>query len=61
MVIFAIGDASNTPPPDGLNPIVLLFLITGIGLALGAQTACASSSAGPADFWADGISGVGAG
>ena len=41
MVIFAIGDASNTPPPDGLNPIVLLFLITGIGLALGCQTACA--------------------
>ena len=27
--------------PDGLNPIVLLFLITGIGLALGCQTACA--------------------
>ena len=38
MVIFAIGDSNNTPPPDGMAPLILLFLIVGIGAALGSQT-----------------------
>lgn len=45
MVIFAIGDSNNTPPPDGMAPIVLLFLILGIGAALGSQTAYAINPA----------------
>lgn len=39
IVILAINDGSNTPPPDGMAPIVLLWLITGIGATLGWQTA----------------------
>jgi len=45
MTIFAIGDSNNTPPPDGMAPIVLLFLILGIGAALGSQTAYAINPA----------------
>ncbi|PWN52300.1 aquaporin [Violaceomyces palustris] len=41
IVILAIGDSSNTPPPDGMAPIVLLWLIVGIGATLGWQTAYA--------------------
>lgn len=33
IVILAIGDRNNTPPPDGLNPLILLFLVTGLGLS----------------------------
>ncbi|KAK0534968.1 hypothetical protein OC835_002513 [Tilletia horrida] len=39
IIIFAIGDAANTPPPDGLAPIALLWAIVGIGATLGWQTA----------------------
>jgi len=45
IVVFAIGDSNNTPPPDGVNPLVLLSLITGIGAALGSQTAYAINPA----------------
>lgn len=41
IVILAINDGSNSPPPDGMAPIVLLWLITGIGATLGWQTAYA--------------------
>lgn len=39
MVVLAISDTNNASPPDGLNPLVLFLLITGIGAALGMQTA----------------------
>jgi len=39
MVVLAISDSNNASPPDGLNPLVLFLLITGIGAALGMQTA----------------------
>lgn len=45
IVILAINDGSNTPPPDGMAPIVLLWLITGIGATLGWQTAYAVNPA----------------
>lgn len=45
MVILAINDGSNTAPPDGMAPIVLLWLITGIGATLGWQTAYAVNPA----------------
>lgn len=38
VVICAIGDPNNLPPPNGLGPLVLMFLILGIGATLGAQT-----------------------
>lgn len=44
IVILAINDGSNSPPPDGMAPIVLLWLITGIGATLGWQTAYAGES-----------------
>jgi len=43
--IFAIGDSNNTPPPDGVAPLVLLFIIVGIGACLGSQTAYAINPA----------------
>lgn len=39
IVVLAISDSNNASPPDGLNPLVLFLLITGIGAALGMQTA----------------------
>lgn len=37
--MLAISDSNNASPPDGLNPLVLFLLITGLGAALGMQTA----------------------
>ncbi|EST07878.1 Major intrinsic protein [Kalmanozyma brasiliensis GHG001] len=45
IVILAIGDSSNTPPPDGLAPLVLLWLVWGLGACLGWQTAYAVNPA----------------
>ncbi|EPQ26007.1 uncharacterized protein PFL1_06461 [Pseudozyma flocculosa PF-1] len=45
IVILAIGDASNTPPPDGMAPIALLWLVWGLGATLGWQTAYAVNPA----------------
>lgn len=45
VVILAIGDSSNTPPPDGLAPLVLLWLVWGLGACLGWQTAYAVNPA----------------
>lgn len=39
ILILAIGDADNVPPPAGLNPIIIMFMIMAIGLSLGLQSA----------------------
>jgi len=38
-LILALGDANNNPAPAGMNGMILLWLIVGIGAALGTQTA----------------------
>jgi aquaglyceroporin related protein len=38
IVIHAMNDKRNTPPPAGLAPLVLFFLILGIGTSLGMET-----------------------
>jgi aquaglyceroporin related protein, other eukaryote len=38
IVVLAINDKKNGPPPAGLAPLVLFFLILGIGSSLGMQT-----------------------
>lgn len=38
IVVLAINDKKNGPPPAGLAPLVLFFLVLGIGNALGLQT-----------------------
>ena len=37
-VIFAMLDKKNMPPPAGLNPLILFFLILAIGACIGMQT-----------------------
>lgn len=49
MVICAVTDKRNSPPPAGLVPLVLFVTLLGISAALGAQTGeisrrCACSS-----------------
>ncbi|UZJ53450.1 hypothetical protein CBS101457_002770 [Exobasidium rhododendri] len=39
IVVLAIGDSGNAPPTEGMAPLVLMWLITGIGATLGWQTA----------------------
>jgi aquaglyceroporin related protein len=39
ITVLAISDSNNAAPPDGLNPLVLLFLIVGLGACMGMQTA----------------------
>lgn len=36
-LIFAIGDQNNNPVPSGMNGFALLFMIIGIGAALGTE------------------------
>jgi len=38
-VILCLGDANNNPAPAGMNGLILMFLILGIGATLGTQTA----------------------
>ncbi len=38
IVVCAINDSRNGPPPPGLAPLVLFIMILGIGAALGMQT-----------------------
>ncbi|KAF6757643.1 putative aquaporin 6 [Ephemerocybe angulata] len=45
MVVLAIGDKKNCPPPAGLAPLVLYFLILGIGNSWGIETAYAINPA----------------
>lgn len=39
ILVLAIGDADNVPPPAGLNPIIIMFMVMAIGLGFGIQTA----------------------
>lgn len=45
IVVLALGDKRNLPPPSGTVPLVLLFLILGIGMSWGMQTAYAINPA----------------
>ncbi|KAG6914093.1 hypothetical protein DXG01_002457 [Tephrocybe rancida] len=45
IVVFAMNDRRNTPPPSGLGPLILFFLVLGIGACLGMQTAYAINPA----------------
>ncbi|KAJ7644861.1 aquaporin [Roridomyces roridus] len=45
IVVLAIGDKKNLPPPAGLAPMVLFFLILGLGASLGMETAYALNPA----------------
>ncbi|KAJ6584176.1 major intrinsic protein superfamily membrane channel protein [Mycena vulgaris] len=45
IVVLAIGDKKNCPPPAGLAPLVLFVLILGIGACLGMETAYAINPA----------------
>lgn len=45
VLVLAIGDATNVPPPAGLNPLILMFTVVAIGLALGSQTGYALNPA----------------
>ncbi|CAH7675232.1 aquaporin-like protein [Phakopsora pachyrhizi] len=45
LVMMAIGDRRNSPPPDGLNPIVLMWVLIGISFSLGSQTSYALNPA----------------
>ncbi|KAI1794876.1 aquaporin [Ganoderma leucocontextum] len=45
IVVCAIGDARNGPPPPGLAPLVLFITILGIGTSLGMQTGYAINPA----------------
>ncbi|KDN45089.1 aquaporin-like protein [Tilletiaria anomala UBC 951] len=45
IIVLGIGDANNTPPVDGMAPLVLMWAITGIGATMGWQTAYALNPA----------------
>lgn len=45
IVVLAMNDTQNSPPPSGLGPLVLFILITGIGTSLGMQTGYAINPA----------------
>jgi len=45
IVVLAINDRKNGPPPAGLAPLALFFLVLGIGNALGLQTGYAINPA----------------
>ncbi|KAH9816733.1 aquaporin-like protein [Melampsora americana] len=41
----AVNDRQNTPPPQGTNPFVLLWVVIGLGTSLGSQTAYVTNPA----------------
>ncbi|KAF8892960.1 aquaporin-like protein [Infundibulicybe gibba] len=45
IVVLAMSDSRNMPPPNGLAPLVVFFLILGIGMSLGMQTSYALNPA----------------
>ncbi|KAI0712513.1 aquaporin [Earliella scabrosa] len=45
IVVCAVNDARNGPPPPGLVPLVLFIMILGIGASLGMQTGYAINPA----------------
>lgn len=38
IVVLAMNDNKNLPPPAGLAPIILFMVILGLGAALGMET-----------------------
>lgn len=38
MIVFAVTDKNNGPPPAGLVPLCLFIAIFGIGASIGMQT-----------------------
>jgi hypothetical protein len=38
IVVLSVGDKRNSPPPAGLGPLTLFFLILGLGASLGMET-----------------------
>ncbi|KAG8892329.1 hypothetical protein FRB99_002799 [Tulasnella sp. 403] len=45
IVVFAITDTRNIPPPAGLVPVAIFLTIAGIGIALGMETSYAINPA----------------
>lgn len=45
LVVFAVTDRNNGPPPAGLVPLTIFFVILGIGVALGMETGYAINPA----------------
>ncbi|KAG5653111.1 hypothetical protein H0H81_002258 [Sphagnurus paluster] len=45
IVVFAMNDRRNAPPPSGLAPLLLFLLILGIGASLGMETGYAINPA----------------
>ncbi|KAI0050271.1 aquaporin [Auriscalpium vulgare] len=45
LVVFAVSDRRNGPPPPGLVPLVIFIVILGIGAAFGMQTGYAINPA----------------
>lgn len=45
ILVFAMTDKKNIPPPNGLAPLLLFLLILGIGAALGMETGYAINPA----------------
>lgn len=45
LFIMAIGDRANSPPPDGISPIVFMCVVIGVAFALGSQTSYALNPA----------------
>lgn len=46
MVVFAVTDRSNGPPPAGLVPLVVFVALLAIGTSLGMQTGYALNPVG---------------
>lgn len=38
IAVFAMTDQKNLPPPTGLAPLLLFFLVLGLGMSLGMET-----------------------
>lgn len=38
IVVLAMNDNKNLPPPAGLTPVILFMLILGLGASLGMET-----------------------
>lgn len=45
IVVLAMNDNKNLPPPAGLTPLILFFVILGLGASLGMETAYALNPA----------------
>jgi len=45
LVVLAINDKKNMPPPAGLGPLILFLLILGVGTSLGMETGYAMNPA----------------